>query len=547
MEDIYIYNDFFSDLSINMKNGDYAPHKPILLISIMDLVLLGKLTSFNVSKGTVLIKYFEHNWNRYIGNDSPFRCDINYPFKHLDSEAFWNNTSSNEAEFDEELFDLMKEKTSYFILKRTLIQTYIPQSIAKFDAEVASNRQWPIIIDLDSQKARQRTPPKELKIKMNGIELHAASPTDLLIDVIKAIGIKKVAELEIISCGFPLLDTKIHEKYGRYQKFIGEGFYINTCNDTINKKRYLDRIASALNLNISTTVIDSYCLPATTPQSEQQKHIQSTIRPEKNNLVPNVSNVNKGQIRGPRQQIEVKMNGSVIDGENPTQILINLIKAVGIKKVAELGLICDNNPLLFKRTGDNAVNGQQSYIGEGYFINTHSGTSRKCGYIQRIASALNIDISIKSNGVELINRVKFRTKRVSEQKTIVAKHEKPISITDNHDNKAVNGNSKKRITRRGPKILEVKMNGINVVADNPTEILIKVIKAAGIERVANLCIICCKHPLLDTIKNDKYGNRQREIGNGYFLNTCNSTATKKMYIEYIASKLNLDIKVRILD
>lgn len=72
------------------RNGQYAPHKPILLLSIIDLVELGKITSEVVELTPLLCKTFKELWDRHVPHGIQFIPDITKPFFHLSSEPFWH-------------------------------------------------------------------------------------------------------------------------------------------------------------------------------------------------------------------------------------------------------------------------------------------------------------------------------------------------------------------------------------------------------------------------------------------------------------------------
>ena len=47
-------------------------------------------------------------------------------------------------------------------------------------------------------------------------------------------------------------------------------------------------------------------------------------------------------------------------------------------------------------------------------------------------------------------------------------------------------------------------------------------------------------------RDEKYGNRQHYIGNGWLVFTCSNTPSKKRQIEAIANALNIKVKVEIV-
>lgn len=71
------------------KKGQFAPHKPVLLLSIIDLVETGKISSEIVELSDQLCKKFKEVWDRHVPNAIQFNPDITKPFFHLSSEPFW--------------------------------------------------------------------------------------------------------------------------------------------------------------------------------------------------------------------------------------------------------------------------------------------------------------------------------------------------------------------------------------------------------------------------------------------------------------------------
>ena len=132
------------------KSGKYfAPHKPILLLSIMSLIERGHITDNKIELNKQLEDTFRWQWHTLVddgngqnsvvlcsgldigvGSRYPFKCNIANPFFHLSNEPFWNLVPSTEwkarkdyslsqlkreflyAELLPDLFDLMSDKES---------------------------------------------------------------------------------------------------------------------------------------------------------------------------------------------------------------------------------------------------------------------------------------------------------------------------------------------------------------------------------------------------------------------------------------------------
>jgi len=122
--------------------GQVAPHKPILLLAIMDLVECEMIMLPQIELGEALIAAFKWNWVRQVPKGARFKPAIGTPFYHLSSEPFWrlvpkdpsyapnttNITTLREhyqyAEIDPELFVLMLDADARQHLRKVLIETY---------------------------------------------------------------------------------------------------------------------------------------------------------------------------------------------------------------------------------------------------------------------------------------------------------------------------------------------------------------------------------------------------------------------------------------
>lgn len=137
-------------LHTNTQKGYPAPHKPILLLSILDLIESGGISSNHIFLSDNLIDKFHSNWNRYVGNNPLFTPDIGKPFWHLRNEPFWKlipfeggddflesikktnpysikklRTIIRYAELDPDFFSQIKDHQTRVELRIHLIETYI--------------------------------------------------------------------------------------------------------------------------------------------------------------------------------------------------------------------------------------------------------------------------------------------------------------------------------------------------------------------------------------------------------------------------------------
>ena len=124
------------------------PHKPFLLLSIMDLIAQGAITHNLVKPSFELVEMFNGYWNSIMPLGS--KTSMAYPYPRLKTDGFWHlipnpryenqiniNFSSMSklrevcagARMDEELFQLMCKPETREQLRATLIESYFAPEI----------------------------------------------------------------------------------------------------------------------------------------------------------------------------------------------------------------------------------------------------------------------------------------------------------------------------------------------------------------------------------------------------------------------------------
>ena len=136
------YQKAFSTLRRNRENGG-APHKPILLLSVLRLFQSGDLLSSEIKPSPLLFHTFKHLWIKLVPASVPFNPTFYYPFFHLGSESFWKlvpkpgkciptgigsffqlNDCVAFAIIDRSLSDFMMNPVCNTILEKTLVEQY---------------------------------------------------------------------------------------------------------------------------------------------------------------------------------------------------------------------------------------------------------------------------------------------------------------------------------------------------------------------------------------------------------------------------------------
>jgi len=125
-----------------------APHKPFLLLSILDLIAQRKIKTNSIEPSYDLVDTFNIYWRTIMPLGS--RGLMSYPFYHMRSEPFWNLIPNQEykdrsgltissmiklreryaaAKIDENLFELIKKAATREQLRAVLIQSYFDPEI----------------------------------------------------------------------------------------------------------------------------------------------------------------------------------------------------------------------------------------------------------------------------------------------------------------------------------------------------------------------------------------------------------------------------------
>lgn len=158
------YTKKFTKLNIDRKpywpetTYHWAPYKPLLLLSIMDLMAQHVIDANLIRFDANLMDAFELYWTRIVETSRDSNPVM--PFNHLRSEGFWHlvdlygnepdlqHVDRNEifrriknhalfARLDEELFTLMQFPDSRDDLRRILIETYFSPAIRPLIVEVS--------------------------------------------------------------------------------------------------------------------------------------------------------------------------------------------------------------------------------------------------------------------------------------------------------------------------------------------------------------------------------------------------------------------------
>lgn len=147
------YLKAFKKLRIDRAHG-VAPHKPVLLISLLQTFQNGINNNQRIYITPELVALFKSNWNSLVTSNHD--CRFALPFYHLTSDKFWKlipnpgfenilqlstsmrsfanlNAAVDCAIIDEDLFELMRDKKSNEILTQFLLDEYFQNSKGNFN------------------------------------------------------------------------------------------------------------------------------------------------------------------------------------------------------------------------------------------------------------------------------------------------------------------------------------------------------------------------------------------------------------------------------
>lgn len=163
------YIEEFRNLSTNQKYSRPSPHKPILLLTVINMFEKEILTTNKITYSEELKSEFGEMWNRIIPHESLFVPGVYLPFWYLQSDKFWHivpirgkedvltvmrdrkikpsetklKESVDYAELDEDLYFLMTMASGRRSLKKTLLETYFtlsPEEVETFCKDTFSSK-----------------------------------------------------------------------------------------------------------------------------------------------------------------------------------------------------------------------------------------------------------------------------------------------------------------------------------------------------------------------------------------------------------------------
>ncbi len=145
---------WLTSLRMNTQDGEPRPHKPVLLLAVLELAETGHLDANAVLFGPALFEHFAAYW-KAVTDDPVGR--IQYPFWSMDSEPFWDlemqpgfegkplnkrtTPSARQvsewvrfARLDDGLFAAIGDATARDRIRGVLVATYFPERTERIAA-----------------------------------------------------------------------------------------------------------------------------------------------------------------------------------------------------------------------------------------------------------------------------------------------------------------------------------------------------------------------------------------------------------------------------
>ena len=155
MNNLNFYLDRIRRLNVNRNHGNPAPHKPLLLLAVIDFIEQNKVLNNRIEPSTEFVEAFLKYWN-LIRSDRP---RIFLPFYYLRSDGFWHLYAKPDkaiyefrsmsqiaeniayASFDDDLFTLLAKPDTRELIRYAIIETYFPNDAVIFRAAINENQQ----------------------------------------------------------------------------------------------------------------------------------------------------------------------------------------------------------------------------------------------------------------------------------------------------------------------------------------------------------------------------------------------------------------------
>ena len=196
VEPLLRYINKFKNLRTDRAHHGSAPHKPILLLSLIKAFQKGVIHDKRIYITPELVALFKTNWNLLV--TSHYYCQFALPFYHLKSDGFWSlipkpgfenilqfkssmrsfsnlNAAVDFAMIDDDLCNLLKNQKNRNILQQFLLDEYFPKKEKEFSNSLSEQEKLFIDIEdkiLNESPEEYRKEIKKLLSEQNDEEVY---------------------------------------------------------------------------------------------------------------------------------------------------------------------------------------------------------------------------------------------------------------------------------------------------------------------------------------------------------------------------------------
>lgn len=216
--------------------------------------------------------------------------------------------------------------------------------------------------------APKRSKKHTLRVEFpSGKVIQSPIVSDTYVAAIKEIDPELVELVGLSHAGVNIVSQTLDSKYAKYQKSIGEGWYVMTNSSTITKSIDLQTISDELDLGLKVELI-----PIDGSEAASIETTEST-----------------------RSKIRVTFpDGHIICPTKVLEALIEVVKYAGADQVRELNIICCGNNLILKEPAPRYKRPSKP-VGNGWLCNTCSDTATKFAQINEISNKLQLGLIVE--------------------------------------------------------------------------------------------------------------------------------------------------------
>ena len=221
-------------------------------------------------------------------------------------------------------------------------------------------------------KSPKRSKTHILRVEFpDGTILQGKNDCDTYANAIKLIDPELVALVDLSHAGVDIVSKTLDTKYARYQKPIGNGWYVMTNTSTKTKGTDLQVISNELELDLKISIIplrDSEIITTT-----HTKVLRRTTHSKIRVIFP---------------------DGHISQPATVQEALLEVVKFAGADRVRELGIICCRENLILK-TPTPIYKKRCKPVGNGWLCNTCSCTETKISQMSEISDKLGLRLKIE--------------------------------------------------------------------------------------------------------------------------------------------------------